>query len=113
MVLLDLKCYLKREKMNKKNCINISKAADSLSPNFCNTLFILQVLTVCDMTSAFRGQGEVEVIEIVRKNNKKRQSLEMFIKLRELWKINEDTLSCIEELTLSVVIDGLIVMTIK
>jgi hypothetical protein len=69
-------------KGNKKCCINITKAAESLTAPFCNALLGLHAFTGCDSTSSFKGKGKVKAVKLMEKNT---NFQELFMKLGESW----------------------------
>lgn len=71
-------------KGNKRRCINITKAALSLSPLICNAYLGLHAFTGCDSTSAFKGKGKVKAIHLVQKHC---HFQELFTKLGESWTV--------------------------
>lgn len=94
--LTGLELLFETGKGNKRRCINISKAADSLTPPLCNALLGVHAFTGCDSTSAFKGKGKVKAVKLVEKNV---HFKELFMELGESWIVDENILSSIEKFT--------------
>lgn len=83
-------------KRNKRRCINVTRAALSLSPLICNAYLGLHAFTGCDSTSAFKGKGKVKAIHLVKKHQ---HFQELFKKLGESWTVSRNMQKGMEEFT--------------